>query len=116
MRFRTALCITTLLLACFTVAAWSAPVPARGAAVSLALAPDNQSLSGKISSVEDAAFTLEVMKNQEVNTVQFLVDDSTKVEGQIAVGAHATVEYHSNNGKNVAVRVVVRPASGIRLY
>jgi len=114
MRFRTALCMTTLFLVCFTVAAWSAP--ARDAGGSPTPAPESQSLTGKISSVGDAAFTLEVRKNQDVSNVQFVVDDNTKVEGQLAVGAPATVEYRSNNGKNVAVHVVVAPASGIRLY
>jgi Domain of unknown function (DUF5666) len=116
MRFRTALCMASLFLVFFTVAAWSAPSSARDAAGSLAPTPDSQSLTGKISSVGDAAFTLEVRKNQDVSNVQFSVDDNTKVEGQLAVGAHATVEYRSNDGKNVAVHVVVTPASGIHLY
>lgn len=51
-----------------------------------------------------------------MSNVQFPVDDNTKVEGQLAVGAPATVEYRSNDGKNVAVHVVVMPASGIHLY
>ncbi len=116
MRFRTALCMASLFLVLFTVAAWSAPPAARDAAGSLARGPDSQSLTGKISSVGDAAFTLEVKKNQEVSNVQFSVDENTKVEGQLAVGAHATVEYRSNDGKNVAVHIVVTPASGIHLY
>jgi hypothetical protein len=116
MRFRTALCMASLFLVFFTVAAWSAPSAARDAAGSLAPGPDSQSLTGKISSVGDAAFTLEVRKNQDVSNVQFSVDDNTKVEGQLAVGAHATVEYRSNDGKNVAVHVVVMPVSGIHLY
>jgi hypothetical protein len=116
MRFRTAICMATLFLVCFTVAAWSTPAPARDAGGSLTPTPDSQSLTGKISSVGDAAFTLEVRKNQDVSNVQFLVDDNTKVEGQLAVGAPATVEYRSKDGKNVAVHVVVAPASGIHLY
>jgi len=106
--------MASLFLVFFTVAAWSAP--ARDAAGSLTAAPDGQSLTGKISSVGYAAFTLEVRKNQDVSNVQFLVDDNTKVEGQLTVVAHATVEFRSNDGKNVAVHVVVTPASGIHLY
>lgn len=116
MRFRTALCLVTLFLACFTVAAWSSPVPERLVPNDRQPVPDNQSLSGKIASVGDAAFALEVAKGKEVNTVQFLVDDQTKVEGKLAVGAQATVEYRSNNGNNIAVRVVVVPSSGMSLY
>jgi hypothetical protein len=45
-----------------------------------------------------------------------MVDDKTKVEGKLAVGAQATVEYRSNEGKNIAVRVIVTPASGMNSY
>ena len=116
MRFRTALCLAILFLACFTIAAWSAPIPDRLVPNGPQPAPDNQSLSGKIASIDDAAFALEVAKGKEVNTVQFLVDDQTKVEGKLAIGAQATVEYRSNSGKNIAVRVVVMPSSGMNLY
>ncbi len=59
---------------------------------------------------------MDVQKNQDVNTVQFPVDDDTKVEGTISVGAHATMEYRSNDDKNIAVRVAVVPASRMSLY
>jgi hypothetical protein len=39
--------------------------------------------------------------HDDVNTVQFLVDDKTKVEGKLSVGTQATVEYRSNEGKNI---------------
>ncbi len=116
MRFRTALCLATLFLACFTVAAWSTPVPDRFVPSDPQPTPENQSLSGKIASIDDAAFALEVARGKDVNTVQFLVDELTKVEGKLAVGAQATVEYRSNAGKNIAVRVVVVPSSGMSLY
>jgi hypothetical protein len=76
--------------------------------------PDTQSVSGKISSVGDAAFTLEVAKDHgaDPSTLQFLVDGTTKVEGKLAVGSQATVEYRSDNGKYIATHVVVTPASG----
>ena len=116
MRFRTALCLATLFLTCFTVAAWSTSVPDRLVPSDPQPTPENQSLSGKIASVDDAAFALEVAKGKDVNTVQFLVDDQTKVEGKLTVGAQATVEYRSNAGKNIAVRVVVMPSSGMSWY
>ena len=113
MRFRTSLCLATPFLSCFTIAAWSAPLPAQRAASHALAVADNQSLSGKISSVGDAEFSVQVMKNQDVNTVQFVTDGNTKFEGKLAVGAQATVEYRSNEGKNLAVRVIVTPASGM---
>lgn len=115
MRFRVALCLATLFFVCFTVAAWSSPVPDRLVPNDLQPLPDNQSLSGKISSIGDAQFSLDVLKDKDVNSVQFLVDDKTKVEGKLAVGAQATVEYRSDGDKNIAVRVIVTPASGMNL-
>ena len=41
-----------------------------------------------------------------------LVDDKTTVEGKLAVGAKATVEYRSTDGKNIAVHVIVTPVTG----
>ncbi len=116
MRFRTALCLATLFLTCFTVAAWSSPVPDRLVPGNPQPVPDTQSISGKISSIDDAAFALEVAKGKDVNTVQFLVDEQTRVEGKLSVGAQATVEYRSNGGKNIAVHVVVIQSSGMKLY
>ena len=116
MRFRTALCLATLFLTCFTVAAWSTPVPDRLAPGDPQPPPDTQSISGKVSSIQDAAFSLDVAKGSDVSTVQFLVDDQTKVEGSLRVGAQATVEYRSNGGKNIAVHVVVLHSTGMSSY
>jgi len=116
MRFRTALSLVTFFVVCFAVAAWTSPLPAQAA--SMNAAPDAQSVAGKISSIGDAAFTLDVAKSQNsgTNTLQFLVDGNTKVEGKLSVGAQATVEYRNDSGKYIATRVVVTPASGTLLY
>jgi hypothetical protein len=116
MRFRTALCLATLFMVCFTVAAWSTPNPERLGPADLNALPDNQSLSGKIASIGDAAFSVEITKNEGKKTIEFLVDGETKVEGKLAVGSQATVEYRSDSGKNIAVRVVVTPPSGVNSY
>jgi len=105
MRFRTILSLATMFLFCFTVAAWSSPMASNFAA--LPTGAENQSISGKISSIGDASFAIDVMKNQDISTIQFLVDGSTKVEGKLSVGAHATVEFRSEGGKNLAVHVIV---------
>jgi hypothetical protein len=110
MRFRTSLCLATLFLVCFTMAAWSTPLPAECAAVNWQPTPDRQSLSGPIASVGDREFSVPVSKHQGVNTVPFLVDGKTKVEGQLAVGAEVTVEHrrqehrpspHRDSGMNL---------------
>ncbi len=98
MRFRTVLSLATLFVFCFTLAAWSIPLPAQPLASHLRSAPDNQSASGKISSVGDAAFSLEVLKDQDVNTIQFLVDGNTKVEGKL----RSALKPRSNTVRTVA--------------
>lgn len=112
MRFRTAVSLAAFLFVCFTFAVWASPLPAQ--TTSLSSGPEPQTLTGKISSIGDAAFTLDVPKNQGggSSTVQFLVDGNTKVEGRLTVGAQATVEYRGDNGKYVATHVVVTPPSG----
>ena len=116
MRFRASMLLATLFVACFTIAAWSTPLSAQPAAGHPQPIPDNQSLSGTIAAIGDAEFSVQVAKNKDVSTVQFLVDDKTKVEGKLTVGAQATVEYRSNEGKNIAVHVIVTPASSMSLY
>ena len=112
MRFRTALGLAALFVVCLTVAAWATPVPDRLVPAKLASAPENSSQSGKIASIGDAAFSLEVTNGQQKKTIEFLVDDDTKVEGRLKVGSQATVEYRSADGRNIAVHVVVKAASG----
>lgn len=118
MRFRTILSLATLFLACFTLAVFATPLPSQEAGYRTSAAPENQSVSGKIASVGDAAFDVSISSkdNQKVQTVQFLVDDKTRVEGKLTVGAQAMVEYRSDSGKNIAVHVVVTPASGVSPY
>jgi hypothetical protein len=120
MRFRTILSLATLFLTCFTIAVFAQPLPPAAAHYATDRTPENQSLSGQIASVGDAAFTINIVKDNKDNkgaqTVEFLVDDKTKVEGKLTVGAQAMVEYRSDSGKNVAVHVVVTPASGVNPY
>jgi len=104
------MCLVTLFVVCFTIAAWSTPLRAIPAAGDARPAPDSQSLSGTIASVGDAEFSVQVAKNKDEGAVQFVVDDKTKVEGKLTVGARATVEYRSDGGKNIALHVVVIPA------
>ncbi len=116
MRFRTSMVLVTLFVACFTIAAWSKPPTVQPSPGPLLPTPDTQSLSGRIAAVGDAEFSVQVTKDLDMNTVQFLVDDKTKVEGKLAVGAQATVEYRSNGDKKIAVHVIVTPTSGMSSY
>ena len=112
MRFRTAVSLASLFLFVFTVALWTQPVRSQPLPDLARCAATNQTAAGRISSVGDASFALEVEKNQDVQSLEFMVDENTKVEGKLEVGANATVEYNSVDGKNLAVRVVVRQTSG----
>lgn len=114
MRFRTAISLASMFVICSTVASRATPVPARLIPGRVVPAPDNPSQTGKIASIGDAAFSLEVTNGQERKTIEFLVDDDTKVEGKLQVGSQATVEYRSADGRNIAVHVVVKPASAFR--
>ena len=111
MQFRTVLSLATFFLLCFTVSVWSMPVDTHPSFSGSASA--NSTVTGKISAVGDASFTVEVKQSQNADAMQFLVDDKTKVEGKLTVGAQATVEYRSDQDKNIAVRVVVTPTSGM---
>lgn len=111
MRFRTALSLASLFVVCFTLASWATPVPERLVPERYYPAADNPSQSGKIASIGDAAFSLEVTNGQERKTIEFLVDDDTKVEGKLQVGSQATVEYRSADGRNIAIHVVVKTAA-----
>ncbi len=110
MRFRTALSIGSLFLLCFAPAGWSTPFRAE-AQIKTVASGETGSVSGQISSVGDAGFALEVKKDQKQSTVQFLVDGNTRVEGRLTVGATATVEFRSEDGKNMATHVAVVQAS-----
>ncbi|HKD52564.1 MAG TPA: hypothetical protein VKB90_17280 [Candidatus Acidoferrum sp.] len=114
MRFRAVFSLATLFVVCFTVAAWATPVLDEPTPARLAPGPDNPSQSGKIASIGDAAFSIEVTNGQDKKIIEFLVDGDTKVEGKLKVGAQATVEYRSADGRNIAIHVVVRPSSNFR--
>lgn len=111
MRFRAVFSLATLFVVCFTVAAWATSAPNRLRLARLAPAPDTSSQSGKIASIGDAAFSIEVSNGQDKKVIEFLVDGDTKVEGKLKVGAQATVEYRLADGRNIAIHVVVRPGS-----
>jgi len=115
MRFRTALFFCSLCMLCFIVAAWSTPYTSQPASL-LSAAAETNSASGRITSVGDSEFSLEVPKNQTSSTLQFHIDGETQLEGSLAVGSRATVEYHTADGNMIATHVVVTPASGVSLY
>jgi len=115
MRFRTALFFCSLCALCFIVAAWSTPYPSQPASLP-SLAAETKSVSGRIASVGDSEFSLEVPTNQTSGTLQFQIDGNTQLKGSLAAGCQATVDYRTADGKLIATHIVVTPPSGVSLY
>jgi hypothetical protein len=88
--------MTTLFLACFTVAAWSSPLTAQP--MSRPGPAQNGSVIGRISSVGDASFSVDVKKGPNLVTVDFLIDDETKIVGKLEIGSAATVDNRTDGG------------------
>lgn len=114
MRFRTAISLATFFLVCFAISLWSVPVPA--AVGPLRSFPEPSSVTGTIANVNTSQFTLSLNRNQNPNSFAFVIDSNTRIEGNLAVGARATVDYRADGQQLIATRIVVLPASGIRLY
>lgn len=112
MRLRIVLSLATLFVLCFTVAVWSLPANTRPSLSGLA--SSNPTVTGKLSAIGDASFTIAVKKSQNAEPMQFLIDDNTKLEGKLTAGVKAMVEYRaSDNGKDVALHVVVQPMASL---
>ena len=117
MRFRTIVSLATFFLGCVPVGVWSQALPVSSNGSYAKLPGQNRSITGKISSVGDASFAIDVLKDkQQRQTMKFMVDDNTKVVGKLSVGARAVVEYRSDGDTNFAVHVVVKSSSGVRPY
>jgi hypothetical protein len=85
-------------------------------------AAQQQSVSGKIASVEKNSFTLTVGQSKTSNekndlqldpaspkTMTFQIDKNTTIEGSLKVGASADVTYRQEKGANIAISVHVTP-------
>jgi hypothetical protein len=121
MRFRAILALVTLFImtvfvACLSVAISSDALASQPHSDFLKSreSAEHGSVSGKISAIGDASFSVDVRKSQDVVTLQFLIDDATKVEGRLEVGTMATVDYRTDDGNNIALHVVVQPANSLR--
>jgi hypothetical protein len=112
MRFRTILTLATLLPAVlvFAVLGW----PARclqPASRPYHSATQSGSVSGKISAVGGDSFSVDVQNSRGPVTLKFRIDDNTKIDGQLKVGAAAMVDYRTEGLNNIAVQVIVHRAA-----
>jgi len=65
-------------------------------------------VSGKVISIapDKKSISLEVTDNNKTNTMQFAIEDNTRVTGRVTVGTMATVQYQNgDNGKLVALNI-----------
>ena len=114
---------TTVAGLTLVVAVWAFSPPTTHEAALLSLssnsnAPQEQSVSGKIASVEKTSFTLTVGQSQTQNlqqdpstpkTMTFMIDKNTTIDGSLKVGANADVTYRQEKGSNLAISVRVTP-------
>jgi hypothetical protein len=73
--------------------------------------PATKSVTGKVTSIgeQGKSFAMEVDEGSNKRTMQFVVDKNTQVQGRIAEGTIAAVEYQaSESGQNVCVRVTAQ--------
>lgn len=71
-------------------------------------APKVHSVSGKVTQVETGgkAFSMDVNIGSGTHPMRFVVDKGTTVQGHVAAGSNASVDYQSDaNGQLVALSV-----------
>lgn len=71
---------------------------------------ETKSVSGMVSSIgnQGHSFALEVNQGAEKATLQFVVDQETRVQGHVKVGTAVTVEYVAMAEQNVARTITVQ--------
>jgi hypothetical protein len=71
-------------------------------------APQVQSVTGKVTQVETGgkAFSMNVSQGSDKQQMRFVVDKTTTVQGHVAVGTTASVDYRPDaNGQFLALSV-----------
>jgi len=76
------------------------PAPAATAAV-----------SGKIAAVSASSLSLTIQQGSDAQTQQFVINSDTKIDGTLAVGAMASVEYRTDSGSQIATHITVQSGS-----
>lgn len=91
------------------VSVWAHSVGAQGQSGQQSQ-PATKMVSRKVTSIGTGgtSFTLEVNGSQAKNTMQFVLDKSAKVQGNVKVGTAVTVEYAVEQGQNLALSVTAQ--------
>ena len=66
----------------------------------------SQSMQGKVVAISKTELTLEVQANSESDSIDFVIDEHTKTEGDIKPGSMATVDYQTTDGKKYATHIM----------
>jgi hypothetical protein len=84
--------------------------PTPNAPMALQSEPDSKAVSGTIASIGNngQSFALTVNDGSTKQTMQFVVDKTTHVEGIVKVGTSVTVEYQAKGGENLALTVTAQ--------
>jgi hypothetical protein len=72
--------------------------------------PTTKSVAGKVTAIGNSgtSFAVEV-EGTSKQTMQFVVNKNTQVQGQVKVGTLVAVDYQpAENGQNLAVSIAVR--------
>jgi hypothetical protein len=72
--------------------------------------PTTKSVAGKVTAIgtSGASFAVEV-EGTSKQTMQFVVNKNTQVQGQVKVGTLVAVDYQPDeNGQNLAISIAVR--------
>ena len=79
--------------------------------------PQSFSVSGKVASLSEGQLTLSINRDHKtLNTLAFVLDSKTQIEGALVVGALAKVDYRTEGEHLIATRIVATPASGVSPY
>ena len=62
-------------------------------------------VSGKMISASSDSLTLEVPRVGRSETMHFAIEKYTKIENNLKVGSTIQVEYRTEDGRNIAIRV-----------
>jgi hypothetical protein len=65
-----------------------------------------QSVSGKVVDISSTQLRLEVQADGKTDTIEFIIDENTKTDGDIKSGIMATVDYNTKEGKKYAAHIM----------
>jgi hypothetical protein len=66
-----------------------------------------QSVTGKLVAISDKQLTLEVQGDTTSDPMDFVVDSSTKVDGNVQPGSTVSVDYRTQDNKRYATHVML---------